>query len=129
MPIEIIPTPSAPPAVGAYSPAARAGDLVFLSGQLGLDPTTHDLVVGGAGPQANQALRNIAAVLRDCGGGFEDVVKATVFLVDLAEFPVVNALYAEAFADTRPARSTVQVAALPLGAAVEIEVIAHLPAR
>jgi 2-iminobutanoate/2-iminopropanoate deaminase len=128
MPAQSIPTPSAPPVAGPYSPAVRAGDLVFLAGQLGLDPTTHDLVTGGAGPQTAQALKNIALVLADCGGTLDDVAKTTIFVTNLDHFGVINSEYAEFFGGRCPARSTVQVAALPLGGLVEIEVIAHIPA-
>lgn len=127
MPIEIPSTPGAPPVAGPYSPAARAGDFVYLAGQVGIDPATGDLVAGGVGPQARQVLANIAAVLRDCGGGFDDVVKTTIFITDLADFGEVNGIYAEVLGAARPARSTVQVAGLPLGAAVEIEAVIHLP--
>lgn len=129
MPIEICPTPSAPPVAGPYSPAVRAGALIFLAGQLGVDPHTSSLVPGGVGPQTRQVLANIAVVLADCGGDFTDVAKTTIFLTDLADFAAVNAIYAEVFDLSRPARSTVGVAALPLGAAIEIEVVAQLPAR
>jgi len=121
-----VPTPSAPPVAGPYSPAVRAGDWIVLAGQLGLDPTTNQLV-GPVDAQARQALTNIEAVLHDCGATLADVAKATVFVTDLGDFRAVNAVYAEAFGDHKPARSTVQVAALPLGAQVEIEVWAFRP--
>ncbi len=127
MPIESVPTPSAPPAAGPYSPAVRAGDWLVLAGQVGLDPTTGAMVAGGVEAQARQVLANITAVLGDCGAGLTDVAKTTVFVTDIAQFATVNAIYAEAFGDHRPARSTVQVAALPGGAEVEIEVWAHVP--
>jgi 2-iminobutanoate/2-iminopropanoate deaminase len=115
-------TPSAPPALGPYSPAVRVGKWVVLSGQLGLDPATGALVDGGTEQQARQALANISAILGDCGLTLHDVVKATVFVTDLGEFTTVNSVYAAAFGDHKPARSTVQVAALPGGGSVEIEV-------
>ncbi len=121
-----LPTPSAPGALGPYSPAVRAGEWVILSGQVGLDPASGKLVEGGAAAQATQVLANVAAVLGDCGLALADVAKTLVFVTDLGEFAAVNAAYAEAFGDHRPARSTVQVAALPGGAAVEIEVWAHV---
>jgi 2-iminobutanoate/2-iminopropanoate deaminase len=124
-----IPTPHAPKAIGPYSPAVRAGEWVILSGQVGLDPQTGALVDGGAAAEARQALANIAAVLSDCGLALSDVAKSLVFVTDLGEFATVNAAYAEAFGDHRPARSTVQVAGLPGGAAVEIEVWALAAAR
>ena len=121
MPVEPVPTPSAPPAVGPYAPAVRAGDWIVLAGQVGLDPGTGKMVDGGTDAQARQVLANIAAILRDCGSSIADVAKTTVFVTDIGEFGAVNAVYAEAFGDHRPARSTVQVAALPGGASVEIE--------
>jgi 2-iminobutanoate/2-iminopropanoate deaminase len=124
--VEPLSTPSAPAAVGPYSPAVRAGDWVILSGQLGLDPATGTLV-DGVDAQARQALANIAAVLGDCGAALGDVAKTLVFVTDLGDFATVNAVYAEAFGAHRPARSTVQVAALPAGAQVEIEVWAYRP--
>lgn len=127
MTVEPQATPSAPPALGPYSPAVRAGDWIVLSGQLGLDPSTHALAGPDAATQAQQALANIGAILGDCGATFDDVAKSLIFLTDLDDFQAVNAVYAEAFGDHRPARSTVQVAALPAGAAVEIEVWAYLP--
>jgi 2-iminobutanoate/2-iminopropanoate deaminase len=127
MPVEIVPTPSAPPAAGPYSPAVRAGDWLVLAGQVGLDPSTGAIVPGGVDAQARQVLANIAAVLRDCGANLTDVAKTTVFVTDIAQFATVNGVYAEAFGDHRPARSTVQVAALPGGAEIEIEAWAHLP--
>lgn len=118
--------PSAPPALGPYSPAVRAGDWVILSGQIGLDPTT-SVTAEGIDAQARQVLANIMAVLGDCGGSLADVAKTTVFVTDLGDWGTVNAIYAEAFGDHKPARSTVQVAGLPGGVLVEIEAWAHLP--
>jgi 2-iminobutanoate/2-iminopropanoate deaminase len=112
--------------VGPYSQAVRYGNLVFCSGQLGLDPASGKLAEG-VGAQARQALTNIGSLLQAAGTGVDHVVKATVFLADLGAFPAVNAIYAEFMGDNRPARSTVQVAALPLGGLVEIEVIAYVP--
>ena len=126
MPATPVPTPSAPPVAGPYSPAVRAGDWLVLAGQLGLDPATNELV-SGVETQARQALANVAAVLADCGAQLTDVAKTTVFVVDLADFAAVNAVYAEAFGDHKPARSTVAVSALPAGALVEVEVWAHAP--
>jgi 2-iminobutanoate/2-iminopropanoate deaminase len=105
----------------------RAGDWIVLAGQVGLDPKGGGLVDGGVEGQARQALANIVAVLGDCGANLGDVAKTTVFVTDIAQFATVNAVYAEAFGDHRPARSTVQVAALPAGAEVEIEAWAYLP--
>jgi 2-iminobutanoate/2-iminopropanoate deaminase len=126
MPVEPVPTPSAPPVAGSYSPAIRAGDWLVLAGQVGLDPET-GAIVDGVEAQARQVLANIAAILGDCGAAMTDVAKTTVFVTDIAEFATVNAVYAAAFGDHRPARSTVQVAALPGGALVEIETWAYLP--
>ena len=117
---------NAPKAVGPYSQGIDAGDFFFLSGQIPIDPASGKLVSGDMQAQVRRVLTNIAAVLGEEGLGFEDVVKTTVFLVDMGDFAVLNGLYAEYFGDSRPARSTIGVAALPLGARVEIEVIALL---
>jgi 2-iminobutanoate/2-iminopropanoate deaminase len=127
MPVEPVPTPSAPASAGPYSPAVRAGDWLALAGQVGIDPDSGSLVDGGVAAQARQALANVAAVLGDCGASLGDVAKTTVFLLDMGDFPVMNEVYADAFAGHRPARSTIAVAALPLGARVEIEVWAYVP--
>jgi 2-iminobutanoate/2-iminopropanoate deaminase len=126
MPAEPLSTPNAPPIAGPYSPAVRAGDWIVCAGQVGLDPASGK-IVDGVEAQARQVLANIKAVLGDCGASLQDVAKATVFVTDIAQFGTVNAVYAEAFGDHRPARSTVEVAALPAGAEVEIEVWAYLP--
>ena len=127
MPVVPVPTPSAPAVAGPYSPAVRAGEWLILAGQVGLDPATGRMVEGGAEAEAGQVLANIAAVLGDCGASLADVAKTTVFVTDMADFAAVNAVYADAFGAHRPARSTVQVAALPGGAQVEIETWAHHP--
>jgi len=127
MPASPVPTPNAPPVAGPYSPAVRAGDWVVLAGQVGLDPATGKMVEGGVEPQARRVLANIEAVLADCGASLTDVAKTTVFVTDMGDFATVNAVYAEAFGDHKPARSTVEVAALPAGALVEIEAWAYLP--
>jgi 2-iminobutanoate/2-iminopropanoate deaminase len=127
MPVEPVPTPSAPASAGPYSPAVRAGDWLALAGQVGIDPATGNLADSGVAAQTRQALANVAAVLGDCGASLGDVAKTTVFLVDMGDFPVMNEVYADAFAGHRPARSTVAVAALPLGARVEVEVWAYMP--
>ena len=121
MTVEMLNTPSAPPALGPYSHAVRAGDWIILAGQLGLEPTT-GVLVDGVDAQARQALANISSILGDHNKTLNDVAKSLVFVTDLADFPVINAAYGEAFGDHKPARSTVQVAALPLGGRVEIEV-------
>jgi 2-iminobutanoate/2-iminopropanoate deaminase len=115
----------APAPVGPYSQAIVAGDFVFAAGQIPLDPSTGKLVEGDIAVQAERVLQNIRAVLAAAGTSIEKVVKSTVFLIDLADFPRMNEVYARHFAsDPRPARSTVQVAKLPAGAAIEIEVVA-----
>lgn len=127
MTVEPLPTPSAPPAAGPYSPAVRAGDWIVLAGQVSLDPATGQLVEGDAAAQCRQVLTNVRAVLADCGVSLADVAKTTVFVSDLADFAAMNAVYAEFFGDHKPARSTVQVSALPLGARVEVEAWAFAP--
>ncbi|OQA40706.1 MAG: RutC family protein [Chloroflexi bacterium ADurb.Bin325] len=123
---ETIHTTAAPAAIGPYNQAVRAGNFVFVSGQLGLNPATGALAEG-VEAQARQALANLEAVLQAAGATFADVVKTTIFLADMQDFQAVNAIYAAAFVADPPARSTVQVAALPRGGAVEIEMIAYLP--
>jgi 2-iminobutanoate/2-iminopropanoate deaminase len=113
----------APKALGPYSQAVRAGNFIFTSGQLGLDPQTNDLV-DGIEAQTRQVWRNLAAVLEAAGTSLNRVVKTTVFMQDLGEFAKMNAVYAEFFPQNPPARSTVQVAALPRGGKVEIECVA-----
>lgn len=125
MPCTPVPTPSAPPVAGPYSPAVRAGEWLVLAGQVGIDKEL-GRIVDGVDAQSRQVLANIEAVLGDCGASLTDVAKTTVFIVDMADFPAVNAVYAEAFGDHRPARSTVAVAGLPGGARVEIEVWAYV---
>lgn len=120
----VISTGGAPAAIGPYSQAVVAGGLVFVSGQIPLDPATGELVPGGAGAQAGRALASLRAVLEAAGSGLDRVVKTTVFLTDLADFAAVNAVYSGFFPADPPARATVQVAALPRGAAVEIEAVA-----
>ena len=126
MPVEPIPTPSAPPVAGPYSPAVRAGDWLVLAGQVGLDPASGAMVEGGVEAQARQVLANVKAVLADCGASIAQVAKTTVFVTSMSDFATVNAVYAEAFGDHKPARSTVEVSALPAGALVEIETWAYL---
>ena len=123
----IISTPSAPAAIGPYSQGVRAGDLVFLSGQIPLDPGTMSVVEGGIRQQAEQVMKNMSAVAAAAGGSLDDSVKLTIFLTDLGDFTVVNDVMAEYFQPPFPARSTVQVAALPRGVAIEIEAILFLP--
>ncbi len=122
---EAIATRAAPAAVGPYSQAIKHAGMVFASGQLGLDPATGKLREG-VEAQAQQVLANLTAVLAAAGAEMQDVVKTTMFLVDMKDFAAVNAIYATAFPAPPPARSTIQVAALPLGGLVEIEAIAVL---
>jgi 2-iminobutanoate/2-iminopropanoate deaminase len=118
-------TTSAPSAIGPYSQGiAATGQLVFCSGQVGLDPVTGDLVEGGLEAQAERALRNLSAVLDAAGCSWDDVVKTTVFLADIGDFAAVNVIYGRYMPDPPPARSTFAVAALPKGARVEVEAIA-----
>jgi 2-iminobutanoate/2-iminopropanoate deaminase len=117
-------TDRAPAPVGPYSQAIRVDGLVFCSGQVGLDPTTGKIVEGGVAEQARQVLDNLAAVLASAGFTLAAVIKTTIFLVDINDFATVNAVYGERMGTPPPARSTVAVAALPLGARVEIEAIA-----
>ncbi len=124
--VQEIATQQAPAAVGPYSQAVRCGNLIFISGQLGLDPKTGDFVSAVTAEQARQALKNIQAVLESVGGSMDNVVKVTVFVVDMAEFGAVNEVYAGFFSAPFPARACVEVAALPKGGRVEIEAIASL---
>jgi 2-iminobutanoate/2-iminopropanoate deaminase len=117
-------TPGAPAAIGPYSQAIRSGELVFCSGQLGLDPATGRLVEGDAAAQGERALRNLGAVLDAAGCSLGDVVKVTMFLADMADFAAVNVVYSRFMPDPPPARSTVAVAGLPKDALIEIEAIA-----
>ena len=119
--------PDAPQAIGPYSQAIRAGQLLFLSGQIPLDPSTGEVVSGDVRTQARRVLDNMGAVLAAAGVSFDAVVKTTVFLTDLSDFAAVNEVYATAFTDPAPARSTVQVSRLPRDVRVEIDAIAILP--
>ena len=124
MPKEILDAPSGPAPVGPYSVAVEANGFVFISGQGPLDPTTNQLIVGGVEAETEQVMKNIGAILADVGLGFGDVVKTTIFLADMDDFPLVNAVYGKYVGDAKPARSTVEVARLPLDINVEIELIA-----
>ena len=121
---EVIVTEKAPTAIGPYSQAIRVGHLLFTAGQLGISPATGKLASEDTAMQAEQALHNLSAVLGAAGSSLPQVVKTTIFLADINDYPAVNAVYARFFDKGPPARSAVQVAALPLGARVEIEVIA-----
>ena len=123
--MKIISAPDAPVAIGPYSHAVAAGNFIYSSGQIPLDPKTGKLVADDIETQTRQVLANLAAVLSAAGVTTQQVVKSTVFLKDMADFPKMNALYEAAFAPHKPARSTVQVAKLPLDCRVEIEVVAY----
>ena len=120
----VIVTSSAPAAVGPYSQAIKCGNLIYTAGQLGMDPQTGTLVEGGIQAQTRQALSNLKAVLEAAGSSMGNMVKATVFLQDMGDFAAMNAVYAGFFPASPPARSAVQVAALPLGGLIEIEAVA-----
>lgn len=122
--MDFVSTRSAPAAVGPYSQGVRAGGFVFTAGQVGLDPETGKLVDGGVEAETRQVMQNLTQVLEAAGLGLDRIVKTTIFLADIADFQKVNAVYAEALGAHRPARSTVQAGALPLGARVEIEAVA-----
>lgn len=124
---ESITCDAVPAAIGPYSVAVSTESLIFISGQLGLDKNTGNLVEGGIQAQTRQALTHMMAILESIGAGMEDVVKTTVFLLDMGQFAEMNAVYAEFFSSDYPARSAIQVAALPKGGIVEIEAIAIKP--
>lgn len=120
-------TDSAPKAIGPYSQAVALDGWLYTSGQVAIDPATGDLVAGGFEAQARRVFENLRQVLASSGCTFADVVKATVYVADLGDFPRLNAIYAETMGDHRPARSTVQVAALPKAGLVEIDLVARIP--
>lgn len=122
---KVVSTPDAPAAVGPYSQGAAANGLVFCSGQVPLDPATGELVGGTIADRTRRCMENLAAVLEAAGSSFDNVVKVTAFLTDMGDFPEFNEAYGEFFGDEPPARATVGVAALPLGADVEVECVAH----
>jgi 2-iminobutanoate/2-iminopropanoate deaminase len=121
---EVISTSNAPGAVGPYSQAVKAGSFVHTAGQIGLVPETGQMIEGGVEQQTEQAMKNVTAVLEAAGTKLENVIKTTIFLTDMADFAVVNRIYGGFFDDNPPARSTVQVTALPLNGLVEIETVA-----
>ena len=125
--MRIIDTPNAPAALGPYSQAVVDDGWLYTSGQVGLDPATGRMVEGGFAAQARQVMANLDAVLVTAGCSFADVVKATIYVADLADFPLLNEIYGAAMGNHRPARSTVQVAGLPVGALVEIDLVARMP--
>jgi 2-iminobutanoate/2-iminopropanoate deaminase len=128
VPHQRIETEAAPAAIGPYSQAIVAGGFLFTAGQIALDPASGKIVDGGIVEQTTRVLANLREVLAKSGATWADVVKTTVYMVDLAEFPVVNEIYGKHLGNSRPARSTVQVAALPRGGLIEIDLIAMLPA-
>jgi 2-iminobutanoate/2-iminopropanoate deaminase len=121
---KVVQTEKAPKAIGPYSQAIRTDKLVYTAGQIALDPATMELVAGGVEEQTRQVLHNLSNVLEAAGSSLKHVVKTTVFLQDMADFPKMNAIYAEFFGDNPPARSTIAVAGLPKGGLVEIEAVA-----
>jgi 2-iminobutanoate/2-iminopropanoate deaminase len=125
VPRSAVSTPQAPQAIGPYSQAIKAGDLLFVSGQIPLDPATMQIVDGGIGPQTERVLTSIGAILKAGGSSYDQVVRCTVFLADMNEFAVMNEVYGKFFSSPAPARATVQVARLPRDVRVEIDVIAH----
>jgi 2-iminobutanoate/2-iminopropanoate deaminase len=124
---QVVQSNNAPKAVGPYSQAIRSGNFIFLSGQIPLDPVSGTLVTGPIEDQSQRVMANLRAVLEAAGSSFSHVVKTTIYLTDLGDFARVNAIYSTYFPTDPPARSTVQVAALPLGANVEIDLIAEIP--
>ncbi|MDB4879135.1 MAG: endoribonuclease [Gemmatimonadetes bacterium] len=128
MTLTTVHTDKAPAAIGPYSQAVIANGFLFTAGQIALDPASGQIVEGDVVAQAEQVFRNLKAILDEAGAGWADVAKATVFLMDMGDFPRVNEVYARAMGDARPARSTVQVSGLPRGVRVEIDLVAVLPA-
>ena len=126
MPVAFVATEGAPKAIGPYSQGIKVNGFVFTAGQVALDPKSGELVAGGISKQTGRALENLSAILTAAGSSLSQVVKTTVFLVDMADFAAMNEVYGRAFGSHRPARSTVAVAALPRGARVEIEAIAEV---
>lgn len=123
---EIVQTDNAPGAIGPYSQAMKVGNLVYTAGQIPLDPATGQLVEGDVTAQSERVMKNVAAILEAAGSSMDNIVKTTCFLTDLANFAAFNEVYAKHMGDNRPARSTIQVAGLPAGAQVEVEVVAEL---
>jgi 2-iminobutanoate/2-iminopropanoate deaminase len=128
LPLKTVHTESAPAAIGPYSQAVIANGFLFTAGQIALDPATAQIVPGDVVAQTEQVFRNLAAILEAAGATWSDVAKATVFLMDMADFPRVNEVYARVMGPSRPARSTVQVSGLPRGVLVEIDLVATMPA-
>jgi 2-iminobutanoate/2-iminopropanoate deaminase len=127
VPLKIVHTDHAPAAIGPYSQGVVVNGLLFTAGQIAIDPATGQVITGSVGAQTERVMANLAAVLATVNAAWTDVVKTTVFLQDMADFPIVNEIYGRALGDARPARSTVQVSALPRGVLVEIEAIVAVP--
>ena len=123
---QVVSAPDAPKAMGAYSPAIKAGNLLFISGQIPLDPPTGNLIQGDIAAQAEQVMRNLTALLRAAGVGFDHVVRTTVYLADMNDFAAMNEVYSRYIVDPPPARATVQVARLPRDVKIEVDAIAVL---
>ncbi|MDP7112626.1 MAG: Rid family detoxifying hydrolase [Myxococcota bacterium] len=123
-PLDAVSTESAPAAIGPYSQAVVAGDLVFTAGQIAIDPATGDVVDGGIAAETAQVLRNLSAVLTAAGSGLDQVIKTTVYLADMGEFAAMNEVYATFFVASLPARAAIEAAALPRGVRVEIDCVA-----
>lgn len=128
MPVRIVHTEKAPAAIGPYSQAVIANGFLFTAGQVAFDPGTGQIVAGDIVAQTERVFLNLAAILAEAGASWRDVVKATVFLMDMGDFPKVNEVYARVMGEARPARSTVQVSGLPRGVRIEIDLVAVLPA-
>ena len=123
----VVSTPHAPAAIGPYSQAVRAGDMVYLSGQIPLDPATMEIVEGGIGPQTRRVISNLAAVAAEAGGTLDDFVKLTIYLSSIADFGTVNAIMQESFKPPYPARATIEVSALPRLSLLEIDAVMFVP--
>ena len=123
---QLVTAPDAPKAMGAYSPAIKAGNLLFISGQIPVDPTTGSLIDGDIAAQADQVMRNLTALLRAAGASFTNVVRTTVYLADMNDFAAMNEVYSKYIVDPPPARATVQVARLPRDVKIEVDAIAVL---
>jgi len=123
---QLVTAPDAPKAMGAYSPAIKAGNLLFISGQIPVDPSTGNLVQGDIAAQADQVMRNLTALLRAAGASFSNVVRTTVYLADMNDFNAMNEVYSRYIVDPPPARATVQVARLPRDVRIEVDAIAVL---
>jgi 2-iminobutanoate/2-iminopropanoate deaminase len=127
LPVQIVHTDKAPAAIGPYSQGIVAHGVLYTAGQIAIDPVSGQVIAGDVVAQTEQVFRNLAAILGSAGATWSDVCKATVYLMDMGDFPRVNDVYAQVMGDARPARSTVQVAGLPRGVLVEIDLVASIP--